>query len=60
MNKEKTEEICRVRKGIHTYMDMEHIGYGPDNVAYIVVSVHNLNVKISLAQDGIFCERVKQ
>ena len=58
-DKEKTEEICRVRNGTYIYSDMGHEGRGPDDVAYIFVKVHNLNVEVPLAQKGILCERVK-
>lgn len=58
-DKEKTEEVCHVRKGTYTYVDMGSHGTGPNDVAYIIVSAHNLNVEVPLAQDGILCERVK-
>lgn len=58
-DKEKTEEFLFLRKGTYTYIDMGSHGTGPDNVAYVVVNVHNLNVEIPLAQDGILCERVE-
>ena len=51
-DEEKTYETCHVR----IQCDLRR---GPHNIAYVIVKIHNLNVEVPLAQDGILCERVK-